>query len=365
MNELSYLLNDSEDNQRGESSIYDEDMQWGGTPGLRKVWLLRNLKRKATLESDAEEILPEKNIFEIDCESSTLMNEMNITEKKNDFSLQTVCVNCLSGTPGLLIATMLNLFLSMSFGQAFFPSNWEFPPEVPRSIGVQMFLLSTLICQLVMTAVSDFPTAMGMMMVENIPFMHIIADITLAAQGPGIDSFSTLFVAFSISTIVVGVFFYLLGKFKIGNAVYFFPRHVIIGCIGGIGIFIIQTGVEVSTNTAWQWSITSVPKFLQHDIAVHWLASLGFAVVLRIIQALFNAPLIPPFYFVSIPPVFYAILTMAGISVHTARQYNWFFPQAAETVDATLIWRLIDFSKVNWSVIGNCIPTIIALTIFR
>lgn len=64
----------------------------------------------------------------------------------------------------------------------------------------------------------------GMMMVENIPFMHIIAEITINANGPGRDSFATVFVTFALSTVVVGVCFYLLGTFQIGNAVYFFPR---------------------------------------------------------------------------------------------------------------------------------------------
>lgn len=144
------------------------------------------------------------------------------------------------GTPGLLIALLLNLFLSMSFGQAFFPASWKFPAAVPHSIGVQMFLFSTCICQVVMTMLSEFPCAMGMMMVENIPFMHILAQSAMEADGQGYEAFATLFVMYAVSTIFVGVCFYLLGKFEIGNAVYFFPRHVIIGCIGGIGIFIWQ-----------------------------------------------------------------------------------------------------------------------------
>ena len=82
-----------------------------------------------------------------------------------------------------------------------------------------MFLFSTLISQIVMTTMSEFPTAMGMMMVENIPFMHIIAQVAVQAQGEGRETFSTVFVTFAISTIVVGVAFYLLGAFKVGNAV--------------------------------------------------------------------------------------------------------------------------------------------------
>jgi SulP family sulfate permease len=71
-----------------------------------------------------------------------------------------------------------------------------------------------------------------MMMVENVPFMHHIADIVTDNLGMGDEAFATVLAAFAVSSCVVGIFFYLLGIFKVGSAVYFFPRHVITGCIG-------------------------------------------------------------------------------------------------------------------------------------
>ena len=205
---------------------------------------------------------------------------------------------------------------------------------------------------------------MGMMMVENIPFMHIIAEVAVKAQGEGVATFATVLVTFALSTVVVGIAFYLLGALKIGNAVYFFPRHVIIGCIGGIGIFIFQTGLEVSCDKAWEWSLPAMKEFMQPHIAAHWAASMGFVVVLRVLLAVLNAPLLPPFYFVAIPPMFYAILLIFGVSQQEARDQHWFFP-AAEDVDPLLVWKLMDFGLVDWKVVSDCIPTIIALSLFR
>ena len=48
-----------------------------------------------------------------------------------------------------------------------------------------MFLLSTVICQITLTLTSSFPMAMGQMMVENIPFMHVICRIAIQNQGKG------------------------------------------------------------------------------------------------------------------------------------------------------------------------------------
>lgn len=45
---------------------------------------------------------------------------------------------CLKRAPALVIAVLLNLFFGVSFGQAFFPTSWDFPDGVPRVIGVQV-----------------------------------------------------------------------------------------------------------------------------------------------------------------------------------------------------------------------------------
>jgi sulfate permease, SulP family len=314
--------------------------RWGGTPGLRQQW---------NKESDhvIDFVLPDSD-EETGSDHSVVLDFIGTS---------------IGGIPGLVIAITLNLFLSISFGQAFFPASWTFPSEVSRAVGIQMFLFSTVICQIVMTKYSDFPCAMGMMMVENIPFMHTIAQTVIDKQGEGIESFSTVLVAFALSSIVVGVFFYVLGFFKLGNAVYFFPRHVIVGCIGGVGVFVAQTGFEVSTNKTWNWNLESVGVFGGADIWPLWATSCAFELVLRLLLIVFRLPLLPPFYFVLIPPAFYVILFIVGFPIAGMQSTGWFF-QSAENSDFTLMWQLIDFRTVRWDIIAELIPTIIALTIF-
>mmetsp|Transcript_3778 Transcript_3778/g.5864 ORF Transcript_3778/g.5864 Transcript_3778/m.5864 type:complete len:872 (+) Transcript_3778:121-2736(+) len=325
-------------------NIHQDDYeQWGGTPGLRQYW---NKQESKNID------------FQIISD-----NDCNRIEEIKSNSCYNWLYATIYGTPGLLIATLLNLFLSLSFGQAFFPSDWEFPEEVPRSIGIQMFLFSTVICQLVMTIQSEFPCAMGMMMVENIPFMHTIAQIVISYQGQGIESFSTVLVAFALSSILVGVFFYILGALKLGNSVYFFPRHVIVGCIGGVGVFVMQTGLEVSVGRPWTWTRQAVSAFSSPSLYPLWVSSLGCELLLRALMALFRLPLLPPFYFVLIPPVFYGVIFALGIPVESMHRDGWFF-ESSEPTDFQLMWTLIDFETVQWGVIVKLVPTMIALTVF-
>jgi sulfate permease, SulP family len=180
----------------------------------------------------------------------------------------------------------------------------------------------------------------------------------------GEDTFSTVLVAFSLSTICVGIFFYLLGHFELGNAVYFFPRHVIVGCIGGIGVFLFITGIEGSTNRTWTWNLEIISTFFSVEIFPLWFGSFCFEIFLRILAIRIKEPLLAPFYFVSIPIVFYIILLCGGISVNETHNRGWFFEGSTENTDFLLIWKLIDFKSVNWQSIFKAVPTTMALTVF-
>lgn len=49
-------------------------------------------------------------------------------------------------------------------------------------------------------------------------------------------------VAFALSSILMGLTFFALGAMKLGSLSEFFPRHILVGCIGGVGAFLFITG---------------------------------------------------------------------------------------------------------------------------
>lgn len=52
----------------------------------------------------------------------------------------------------------------------------------------------------------------------------------------------TVMAAFTLSSIITGLVFFALGALRSGRLLEFFPRHVLCGCIGGIGAFLVITG---------------------------------------------------------------------------------------------------------------------------
>ena len=170
--------------------------------------------------------------------------------------------------PSIILAGLLNLMLAIPFGVSYFPIEWgsgdgssdsdeehEFPLPGKESLGIRMFMFSTFISQVIFTFTSSFPNAIGMQMVENVPFCHTLAYICISEQGYTKSSLSTLFFLFGLASVLVGIVFYILGYYQLGNIVYFFPSHVLIGCIGGIGIFVMKVGIEVSMNTEFQLTL--------------------------------------------------------------------------------------------------------------
>lgn len=96
---------------------------------------------------------------------------------------------------------------------------------------------------------------------------------------------------------VSGVTFFLLGFFRLGSLLGFFPRHILVGCIGGVGVFLITTGLNVSTRVQdddFSLSFDTLLFFLRgHNLAL-WVPAFALAVLLRVITSRWHHQLILP-----------------------------------------------------------------------
>ena len=139
---------------------------------------------------------------------------------------------------------------------------------------------------------------------------------------------ATTILAFSISSIVTGLVFFALGALRLGSLIGFFPRHILVGCIGGVGWFLFVTGIEVAARLEGNlsYNLTTLKALIRPDTLPLWLTPLGLAVFLMIIQRRWNHPLIVPLYFMSVPVVFYiVVLLIPNFGVEDLRRRGWVF----------------------------------------
>lgn len=71
----------------------------------------------------------------------------------------------------VIFAVFINLLDAVTFGTCFFPAILG----KTSSLAIDLFLLSTLVVQVVLVGMSSFQCGLGTSMAENIPFIHTMA----------------------------------------------------------------------------------------------------------------------------------------------------------------------------------------------
>lgn len=139
---------------------------------------------------------------------------------------------------------------------------------------------------------------------------------------------ATTILSYSISSVVTGVVFFLMGKCKLGTLIGFFPRHILIGCIGGVGWFLVATGLEVSARLDGNlnYDLPTLEKLFQADTVALWLVPLSLALFLFLIKHFVKHPLIDATYFLSIIAIFYFfVAAIDQLELPDLRNKGWVF----------------------------------------
>jgi len=265
----------------------------------------------------------------------------------------------------------MNVLDGVSYGLIMFPTGASITTfDGFGGIGISMFFMTCIVSQLVYSlGGSGFPGGNGSMMIESVPFMHVIAKKIIKGIGPEFpeEIIATTMVSFALSSILTGVAFFALGALKLGNLMGFFPRHILVGCIGSVGAFLMVTGIAVTghLDDGFTFSGHTLHYLMQANILPLWLVPLALAVALRILTTFFNQPFVVPTYFLIIPLLFYGISTIAGISLDTLRSSGWVFDiNLSDNGSPLAFYSLFKFHAVNWKILKTTLMEQVAMVIF-
>ncbi|KAJ7629529.1 sulfate transporter family-domain-containing protein [Mycena polygramma] len=276
--------------------------------------------------------------------------------------------------PAVVLGCLLNILDGVSYGMIIFPTSAPFDDLGP--MGVSLFFVSCVIAQLTYTfGGSGFAGANGSMMIEVVPFFHILAISIARDIGPEHpqEIICTTLVAYAFSSILTGLTFFLLGFLKLGLLIGFFPRHILVGCIGGVGAFLIETGLTVSLRISDDdftatWSTFKFVFLDAHNLAL-WTIPLALAIFLRVITDLlrWRHQLVFPLYFIMIPMVFYIVVAAAQLNIGDLRDSGWVFDMVAggKKEHWYKFYSYYDFSKVRFGPLWATLPTQFALLFFN
>ncbi|KAE8354084.1 sulfate transporter family-domain-containing protein [Aspergillus coremiiformis] len=270
--------------------------------------------------------------------------------------------------PSVFLGLLLNILDALSYGMILFPLGESIFSDL-GSDGISMFYVSTIIAQLVFSCGgSIFRGGVGSEMIEVVPFFHQMAFTILARVGQDNPRsvIATTILSFSVSSVLTGLVFFLMGTCKLGSLIGFFPRHILIGCIGGVGFFLLQTGVEVSARLpgSLEYTIPTLEKLFHPDTILLWILPLLLAVGLLVLKRFVRSNFLVGGYFIAVAVMFYIVKLSARMPMATLRTGGWVFEAPSSNNPWWHFYTLYDFSAVDWTAFVDTIPAMFALTFF-
>ncbi|KAI2468074.1 sulfate transporter family-domain-containing protein [Annulohypoxylon bovei var. microspora] len=280
---------------------------------------------------------------------------------------QSVVMDPIHCLPAVVVGLLLNILDALSYGMILFPlGNPIFSSLGPA--GISIFYVSTIVSQLTFSSGSLFRGGIGSELIEVVPFFHNMATTITATVGEDKPDavIATTITSFAVSSMLTGVVFYLMGKFRLGYVVGFIPRHILIGCIGGVGWFLIATGFEVSARLEeFNYDLDTGRRLIQSDTLPLWLIPLALAIILFGLQRKITSKYFLPIYILCVPIFFYFfVFSIDSLDPENLRQAGWIFqaPEAGEPW--WYFWTLYKFNLVHWGAVLETSGAMFALTFF-
>lgn len=270
--------------------------------------------------------------------------------------------------PAVFLGLLLNILDALSYGMILFPLGQPIFEDL-GSDGIAMFYVSTIVAQLTYSlGGSVFKGGIGSEMIEVVPFFHKMAFTILHRVGEDDPTavYATVILAFAISSVVTGAVFFTMGACRLGSLVGFFPRHILIGCIGGVGWFLVATGIEVSARLDGnlEYNLITLRHLFQADTILLWTIPLALAIVLMFLQKFVKSKFLVGGYFIAVAVIFYFFKFALDIQFDTLHSNGWIFDSPPAGNPWYHFYTLYNFKAVHWGALGETVPAMFALTFF-
>jgi SulP family sulfate permease len=146
---------------------------------------------------------------------------------------------------------------------------------------------------------------------------------------------ATVITSYALSSVITGIIFLLLGLLRLGDLVSFFPRSILLGCIGGVGVFLFLTGIEVSAglDSNMGWDLNVLQRLIHPATLVLWVIPLALSATLMVVRKYLRHPVVMPIFFIVTIAIFYIVYAaIPGLTLADLQQRGWVFAAPEEGV---------------------------------
>jgi len=198
-------------------------------------------------------------------------------------------------------------------------------PFLPQGIGLLLFGALVLGAVVGLTTSSpgviagpqDTPAAILAVMCAGIA-------LTMKAAAPQ-AIFVTVLAAIAVTSLLMGVLFIIVGRFRLSGFVRYIPYPVVGGFLAATGWLMVQGGFGVMLNQ--QLSLATLGSLFSLAKLGLWLPGIGFGTILLLILRRHNHFLITPGMLALSTALFYIFLAVSRTSIETATAHGWLLGQ--------------------------------------
>ncbi len=228
--------------------------------------------------------------------------------------------------------------------------------------GIGIFLFGGLIIQLVTALTSSLPGTMACQQDSPIAILSLtaLAITTKMVGAPAEAKFMTVIVTIILTSIISGLFFVVVGSFKLSRFVRFIPYPVFGGFIAGTGFLLARGSFGMMLGKTP--SLTDFGMLFTLENLWLWLPGVLFGAIALIASRRLNHILTYPALLAGAVLIFYLVIGLSGHSLNEARSMGWLlgpFPQGT-------LWRPLNLSllaQVDWNLIVSQAGSIAAVAL--
>lgn len=219
--------------------------------------------------------------------------------------------------------------------------------------GTGYFLFGSMVLALVMALMSSYRGLIAGSDEAAAIILSLVASTISAALLPSTELevvFTTVMVVVVLSTMLSGLVFLALGRFRLGNLVRYVPYPVVGGVIVTMGWLITVGAFEVMVDQDIEFD--SLPLLTLRENLVLWVPGTLFAVVLVVATRVSSHYLVLPGLFATALCLFYLSTRSLGLSMDDLEAAGWLlgpFPDQSP-------WVPVSFSaldRLDWSLVAG------------
>ncbi|MDA1142670.1 MAG: SulP family inorganic anion transporter [Planctomycetota bacterium] len=259
-----------------------------------------------------------------------------------------------------VVAGVINAVLTVIVAIAFASMLWsgELAQFASSGIGVVMF---TGVVVVVLSFTSSIPCTSGVPQDTPTVIMALMA-ASIAKEMTGATPeqlFMTVAAGIALSTLLVGVFFFLLGQFNLATFVRFIPFPVVGGFLAGVGWLLVLGSFSVICSAN---PIDNPVVFFAGSTVLKWIPAVAFCVALMVVLPRIRHYLTLPGLIIGACILFYLGVTLFGSTLGEALENGWMlgpFPKGG-------LWRPFRYKamgEIQWQALAAQWPSIATIMI--